>query len=325
MSEPSDQARPWRIVFMGTPEFAVPTLQALLDGPDKVVAVVAQPDKPAGRGNRLQSPPTIQLARDCGIPTLQPSKVKVPEFAEALRSFDADLAVVVAYGRILVPAALAAFRHGCVNVHASLLPRHRGASPIQFSILCGDAQVGVATQLMDEGLDTGALLLTESLPTPPRITSGQLHDLLSHVGASVLMRSVEGLKAGTLVPQPQNHALATYTRLIQKEDGRINWSRPALELDWHVRGMSPWPGAFTFVSGRRVVVLEGTPLSQPASRPPGTVEQLTPEGLLVATSSGCYRIEQVKPENSKAMTTSAFLNGFPIKVGTLLTSQPDQV
>ena len=306
---------------MGTPEFAVPCLQALLDGPDQVVAVVAQPDRPAGRGNKLQSPPTIQLARQHGIPTLQAEKVRNAAFREALASFQPDLMVVVAYGRILTEAVLKLAPHGCINVHASLLPKYRGAAPIQWSVLRGESVTGVTTMQMDVGLDTGDMLLTRQIPIMPEMTAGDLHDALAPVGAALLQETIEGLKAGNIQPEPQDHAEHTLAPILKKEDGRIDWRRPALGLSWHVRGMSPWPGAYTFLNGRRLQVLEGEPLAMQVSAPPGTVLKSDVLGLLVATGDGAYRIRQVKPENARAMAAGAWLNGHPVPVGTRLDEE----
>lgn len=319
---PSSSDRPWRIIFMGTPDFAVPCLQALLEGPDDVVAVVAQPDRPAGRGNKLQSPPTIQLARTHGIPTLQAEKVRNAAFREALAAYKPDLMVVVAYGRILTEAVLKIPAHGCVNVHASLLPRYRGAAPIQWSVLRGESVTGVTTMQMDVGLDTGDMLLKREVPIPPTMTAGELHDVLAPVGAQLLLETIEGLKAGRLTPEPQAHEAHTLAPILKKEDGRIDWTRSALALSWHVRGMSPWPGAYTFVNGRRLQVLAGEPVAEQLSEAPGTVLKANAQGLLVATADGAYRILQVKPENSKAMPAGAWLHGHPVAVGTVMDA-PD--
>jgi methionyl-tRNA formyltransferase len=305
---------------MGTPEFAVPCLRALLEGPDEVVAVVAQPDKPAGRGHKLQSPPTVQLARAHGIPTLQPTKVRGADFPVALEAFRPDLIVVVAYGRILTEAVLRVPPQGCINVHASLLPYYRGAGPIQWSILRGETVTGVTTMRMDVGMDTGDMLLRREVPID-RMNAGQLHDVLSVTGAALLRETLEGLKAGSITPIPQDHARATYAPLIKKEDGQIAWERPAVEIDWHVRGMTPWPGAFTFLAGKRIVVLEGTPLSAPSDAAPGTVVDRSAAGLLVSTGAGLYRIERLKPENSRAMDVEAFLNGHDVARGARFTAE----
>ncbi len=310
-----------RIVFMGTPEFAVESLRALLDGPDEVVLVIAQPDKPAGRGGRLRSPPTIRLAKERGVPTAQPRKVRDRAFADLLRSHRPDVIVVVAYGRILTPDVLAIPPHGCINVHASLLPRHRGASPIQWAILRGDSVTGITTMQMDEGMDTGDVLLKEEVPITPDMDARMLHDVLAPLGARTLMKTLDLLKRGALRPTPQAHEEATIAPLLTKEDGRLDWSRSAIEIDRRVRAMTPWPGAFTFLGDRRLIVLKGKHVSAPGHASPGTVVDSSGR-LVVATGDGCYRIERVKAQNSRAMDVSAFLNGHPIPPGTILGGAP---
>jgi methionyl-tRNA formyltransferase len=228
--------------FFGTPAFAATTLQAVIDAGHEVACVVAQPDRPQGRGQKLQSPPTVELARAHGIEVLQPLKVKTGEFPERIEALGLEVAVVVAYGRILTPRLLAAPRRGCINVHASLLPRWRGAAPIQWSVLAGDATTGVCTMQMDAGLDTGAVLLREETPIGQEETSGQLHDRLAILGAALLVRTLAELD--NIVPQPQPEEGVTYARMLAKEDGRLDVSRSAAELDAQVRGLSPWPGAF---------------------------------------------------------------------------------
>ncbi len=311
---------PWRIIFMGTPEFAVPTLEALAAGPDDVVAVIAQPDRPAKRGRKVHVPPTIQVARRLAIPTHQPARVRGPRFVETLAHYDPDLIVVVAYGRILTEAVLECPRHGCVNVHASLLPKYRGASPIQWALLRGETVTGVTTMLMDAGLDTGDILLARELPIPPGANAGELHDLLAPIGAELLVETVARMKRGTVRPRPQDSRLATRAPLLKKEDGLIDWNRPAREIDWHVRGMTPWPGAFTFLDGTRIVVLDGAALPQPADAPPGTLLKAEASGLMVSTGEGCYQVRELKPENSRAMAPQAFLCGHRPAVGARFSS-----
>ncbi len=320
MTKPSASPAPWRIIFMGTPDFAVPTLRALIEGPDEVVAVVAQPDRPANRGRKLRVPPTVQVARAHGIPTHQPARVRGPRFVETLAQYDPDLIVVVAYGRILTERVLACPRHGCVNVHASLLPRYRGASPIQWALLRGETVTGVTTMLMDPGLDTGDILLQRTVEIPPGMNAGELHDRLAPVGAELLLETVVGLKRGTITPKPQDHDQATLAPLLKKEDGAIDWTRPAREIDWHVRGMTPWPGAFTFLEGSRIVVLRGASVPGEVQAPPGTVLGADNNGLSVATGEGCYQIHRLKPENARAMDVRAYLCGHPVQPGARFSS-----
>jgi methionyl-tRNA formyltransferase len=297
-----------RIGFFGTPQFAVPTLRAILDAGHEVAVVVAQPDRPAGRGQQLQSPPTVQLARERGIPTLQPLKVKTGEFPEAIEALGLDLAVVVAYGRILTPRLLAAPRLGCVNVHASLLPRWRGAAPIQWSILAGDAETGVTTMRMDAGLDTGDMLLVARTPIGPRETSGELHDRLSEIGAELLVRTL----ASPLRPTPQPTEGVTLAPMLTKEDGRLDWTRPAVELDRRVRGLSPWPGTFTTFRGEPMKVLR----TRPAEGAGAFGEIL--RGAVVACGEGALELEEVQLPGKRAVKGADWVNGSRVGAGEKL-------
>ena len=315
---PAAGAAPLRIVFMGTPDFAVPCLQALIDGPDEVIGVVARPDMPAGRGQKMVSPPTIQLAREHGIRTFQPKALKSGPFPEALGALGADLFVVVAYGRILPSAILEMPRLGCINVHASLLPRLRGAGPIQWSVLRGDAVSGVTTMWMDEGMDTGDMLRVAELPLRPDETGQSLHDKLSVLGAALLRETLDCLHRGSLTFTPQPHDGVTFAPMLKKEDGAIDWSRPARELDWHVRGMHPWPGAFTFRAKTRLVIEAGEVHEAGADAAPGAVLSASPAGIDVATGDGVYRITRVKPAGKKAMAAGDYARGHAFERGERL-------
>jgi methionyl-tRNA formyltransferase len=315
-----------KIAFFGTPAFAVPTLRALLDSEHEVVLVVAQPDKPAGRGNQLQAPPTIELARARGIPTMQPAKVKSGELPETLERLDLDVAVVVAYGRILPPRILAAPRKGCINVHASLLPRWRGAAPIQWAVLAGDRTTGVATMQMAEGLDTGDILLVEETPIGDTETAGQLFERLADLGARLLLRTL----AEDPQPIPQDPAGATYAPMLTKEHGRVDWSRPADMLDCQVRGLSPWPGTFTSFRGENLKILRARPLppgavlsahtgggvAGGAEAPPAPGEFLS--GPVVACGAGALELLEVQLPGRKAVRGQDFVNGSRVRPGERL-------
>ena len=306
---------PLRIVFMGTPEFALSCLDALLLGPDEVVGVVAQPDRPAGRGNKLTSPPTVLRARERGIPVFQPTRLKSGPFPQELVHLKPDLAVVVAYGRILPQALLDIPRLGCINVHASLLPELRGAGPIQWSVLRGYTHTGITTMFMDVGMDTGDMLRKVEIPIPETMTAGQLHDHLAEAGAQLLRETLAHLKAGTLTRTTQDHSRATSAPILKKEDGAINWGRPAKEISWHVRGMSPWPGAFTFLNGQRLVVHAGEVL--PGAGEIGMVVD-TSRGLDVATSEGIFRITHLQVPGGKPLPAEVWLRGHAVARGTEL-------
>src|SRR5512147_571289 len=235
-----------RIVFMGTPDFAVPSLEALLKSPDEVVGVVTQPDRPKGRGQVLTPSPVKQVALREHIPILQPTKMKDPDFLAALGAWKPDLIAVAAFGRILPPVILSLPPKGCINVHGSLLPKYRGAGPIQWAIINGETETGITTMLMDEGMDTGAMLLQEKIAIAPDDTAGSLSPRLAEVGGRLLVETLARLKAGTVVPQVQDHAQATMAPLLKKEDGAINWTVSATAIANRVRGLTPWPGAYTF-------------------------------------------------------------------------------
>lgn len=292
-----------RIGFFGTPDFALHTLQALHAAGHDIAVVVAQPDKPAGRGNALASPVTITWARAQGIPTLQPVKVRSGAFPEQIEALGLDVAVVVAYGRILTPRLLAAPRRGCINVHGSLLPRWRGAAPIQWSVLSGDAESGVCTMQMDEGLDTGAVLLRAATPIGPRETAGQLYERLAALGADLAVRTLAELD--TLTPVPQPEAGVTYARMLEKADGRLDLTRDAAALDAQVRGLSPWPGAYASFRGEPLKILEAEPVDAAPAGDPGTIGR----GAVVRTGSGGLRLLRVQLPGKKPVSGDDFMNG----------------
>lgn len=307
----------FRIVFFGTPAFAVPSLQALLDGPDTVVGVVCQPDRPAGRGQRLQAPPVKQLAERHQLPVAQPLKLKSGEFPDQLRAWAPDLAVVAAYGRILPAPILATPRLGCINVHASLLPRYRGAAPIQWAVLNGDAETGVTIMQMNERMDEGDILLQRATPIGADETYGALQERLAEIGAGALRDALDGLAAGTLAATPQDHAAATLAPLIRKEQGAIDWNRPAVEIARAVRGFSPWPSAYTTLGGKLLKLHRARALDEPAGGAPGTVIGAD-RTLRVATGAGVLAIEELQLEGRKALDAATFARGGGIKVGDRL-------
>ena len=308
-----------RLVFMGTPDFASATLEALLRSDDSVVGVVTQPDRPKGRGQMLTPSPVKLLARQEQIPLLQPLKMKDPEFLQALTGWKPDLIVVAAYGRILPPAILSLPPLGCVNVHGSLLPKYRGAGPIQWALINGETETGITTMFMDEGMDTGAMLLQEAIPITSDDTVGTLSPRLAELGGRLLVETIARLKAGTLVPKPQDSSRATLAPLLKKEDGAIDWALPASVLANRVRGLSPWPGAYTTVAGGdRWIVSRALALPVPVTKPPGVVVAITHEALHVATGEGILAVMELQPSNSRRMAVSQYLAGHPIAVGLQL-------
>lgn len=308
-----------RIVFMGTPEFAVPSLTALLRSDHTVVGVVTQPDKPKGRGQELAASPIKQLAGQHKIATLQPLKMKDPAFLDSLADLKPDLIVVAAFGRILPKVILDLPPRGCINVHASLLPKYRGAGPIQWAIIRGEHETGITTMLMDEGMDTGAILLQEPLPIAPDDTAGTLSAKLAEVGGRLLITTITQFETGALLPKPQDPAQATMAPLLKKEDGLLDWTLPALELADRIRGLTPWPGAYTYLGADRWVIWTASAQDQTAAgKPPGTVLNASKEGLLVATGSGLLRIVEFQPANSRRMSVAQYLAGHALAPGLRL-------
>ncbi len=302
-----------RIVFMGTPEFAVASLAACFDIGD-VVAVVTQPDKPKGRGQALAMSPVKALAQERGVPVLQPVKLRTPPFSEELRQYAPDVCVVTAYGRILPKDVLELPRHGCINVHASLLPRFRGAAPIQWSIAHGDAETGVTLMVMDEGLDTGPMLATRRLPIGPEDTSATLHDKLSTLGGALLREDLPKYLSGALQPVPQPTEGVVLAPIINKEDGELDFARPAVELERRVRAFTPWPGAFTGFGGGRFKVHKAKVAAGKGA--PGTVLAAGPEGLEVACGEGSLVLLEVQPEGKRVMRAAEFLSGHKLAPGS---------
>lgn len=304
---------------MGTPRFAVPSLEALIDSGEEVVAVVCQPDRPAGRGQALAAPPVKEFAVGRGLPVFQPQKMKDPAFLAWLEGLKPDLIVVVAFGRILPPAVLKIPRLGCMNVHASLLPKYRGAAPIQWAVINGESMTGVTTIYMDEGMDTGPILLQESTTIKPAETAGQLAERLSVLGAQLLTRTIGGLKRGEIQPRPQDEASATYAPLLKKEDGKIHWERTARQIHNLVRGTDPWPGAYTFYKELRWRLFKTTVEDEDVMvGSPGQIKKVEKHGVRVATGRGMLVIEELQPANGRRMRFQEYLAGHPVEEGVIL-------
>ncbi len=303
---------------MGTPEFAVPSLEALLRSDDHVVAVVSQPDRPKGRGQQLFAPPVKLVAERAGIPVLQPLKIRAPEFLEALSSWQPDLIAVAAYGRILHAPILHLPPMGCVNVHGSLLPKYRGAAPIQWAVINGETETGITTMLMDEGMDTGPMLLQERLAIMPNDTAGTLALRLAGLGGRLLVETIAQLKAGTLMPKKQDNGQATMAPLLKKEDGLINWMMSAESLANRVRGLSPWPGAYTFLGEERWNIWRVASSTSAVTDKPGTIVAVDRQSILVATGEGLLDVQEIQPANSKRMPVSQFLTGHKVTTGMQL-------
>jgi methionyl-tRNA formyltransferase len=308
-----------RLVFMGTPDFAAASLEALLKSNDSVAGIITQPDRPKGRGQILTPSPVKLLAQREQIPLLQPLKMKDPEFLQALARWKPDLITVAAYGRILPPAILSLPSSGCINVHASLLPKYRGASPIQWAIVNGETKTGITTMLLDEGMDTGAMLLQEAVPITSDDTADTLSQRLADLGGRLLVETIAQLKAGTLVPRPQDASQATLAPLLKKEDGAIDWALPALALVNRVRGLSPWPGAYTTLTGGdRWTIWRALALPGPVAEPPGIVVAVTNKAIHVATGEGVLAVTELQPANSRRMAVPQYLAGHLVTVGLQL-------
>jgi len=301
-----------RVVFMGSAEFSVPALRALHQA-FHVVGVVTQPDRPRGRGQKSSPTPVKAAALELGVPVKEPERVRSVEFVDELHAWAPDVIVVVAYGRILPLSVLQLPPMGCVNIHASLLPRHRGASPISAAVLEGDSVTGVTAMLMDEGLDTGDILLTRETAIAPDDTTGSLHDRLMELGGGLVVETLRRMAEGTLERLPQNHSQATITRPLAKEDGRIDWTKDAVFLDRLVRAMNPWPGAFTFLAGEAIKIWTASPVD--GSGAAGTVMEVGPEGILVGTAEGLLLLKEVQAPGKKRVSAAEFARGRRLHAG----------
>jgi methionyl-tRNA formyltransferase len=311
-----------RIVFLGSGEFAIPCLEALLEAGHEIGAVVTQPDRRKGRGKAVAPPPVKPVAEARHLPVVQPRRVREPDTEEALRRLAPELQVVVAFGQILPRSVIDIAPLGTVNVHASLLPKLRGAAPIQWAIANGDQETGVSTMLIDEGLDTGPVLLQRATIIGPDETAADLEPRLARLGAELLVETVRGLDEGTLPPRPQDHDEATLAPLLKKEDGHLDWSRPAEELHCRVRGFHPWPGTFTSLEGRRLKVLRARRAESVGTREaaPGTLLEVVPAGLVVACGQGSrLLVTDVQPESRRPMPAPAFAAGARLTPGQLFT------
>ena len=303
---------------MGTPDFAVPTLQKMIDMGIEITAVVTQPDKAKGRGKKVIYSPVKECALAHDLPVYQPVRIrKEPEFIQTLRDMQPDVIVVVAFGQILPKEILDIPRLGCVNVHASLLPKFRGAAPIQWSIIDGEEVTGVTTMLMDVGLDTGDMLLKTEIPVDPKETGGSLHDKLAAVGGELLEKTLIGLEAGTIVPEKQDDSQAgEYARMLDKELGHIDFNQPAVVIERLIRGLNPWPSAYTYIDGKTLKIWEAEVLDRNYGCEYGEVAEVTRNCLIIQTGIGALSVKSVQLQGKKRMDIAAFLNGYTIEKGT---------
>ena len=324
-----------RIVFMGTPDFSVPALKALVEAGHQVIAVVTQPDKPKGRGKEVQMTPVKIQAMEYGIPVYQPAKVREASFVEVLKGLEADAYVVIAFGQILPKAVLELPKYGCINIHASLLPKYRGAAPIQWCVIDGERETGITTMMMDVGLDTGDMLEKAVIPIEEKETGGSLHDKLSMAGGDLILSTLKKLEEGTLVRTPQTDEGTCYAKMLTKSLGDIDWNQDAVSIERLIRGLNPWPSAYTMWNGKTIKIwaadviagreaadfLSESGVPAETGTAPGTVVCSDKRGLVVCTGGGLLSIRELQMEGKKRMDTPAFLRGYPIPAGDVFVKK----
>jgi methionyl-tRNA formyltransferase len=313
------EPRQLRTVFMGTPEFALPSLAGLIEVGVDLRAVFTQPDRPSGRGQKLTPPPVKEMALRHGLTVFQPAKLRDPAVVAQLRELAPDLIVVVAFGQILPQSVLDIPSHHCINVHASLLPRYRGAAPINKAIIDGEQSTRVTTMLMEAGLDTGPMLVRHATPIGPEETAGELQGRLAFLGRQVLQETLARLCAGTLIAEPQDDSQSTYAPMLKKEDGRIDWRRPAGEIHNLARGLDPWPGAYAGLQGEVLRIAATRPRAEGGGKP-GTILAADAQGVLVSCGQGSLLVQQLQLPGKKRLPAAEFLRGRPLPPGTLLES-----
>ena len=311
-----------RVIFMGTPDFSVGALKALAENGYEIAGVVTQPDKPRGRGKASAMTPVKEAALELGLTVYQPSRVREQSFMDTVRALNPDVIVVSAFGQIIPKALLELPRYGCVNIHASLLPKYRGAAPIQWAVMDGEPVSGVTIMQMDEGLDTGDMLAKTEVPLDPDETGGSLFDKLSRAGAELLIRTLPALEQGTLTPEKQPLESPTaYARMIRKEDGRIDWHLEAEAIERRIRGLNPWPSAYTELTGKILKIWRAEVLPKESGQTPGTVTEAGKGGFCVQTGKGVLRLLEVQLEGKKRMDAQAFLRGFHAAPGMKLEEE----
>lgn len=310
-----------RIVFMGTPDFSVPTLEALVEAGHEVVGVVTQPDKPKGRGKAVLMTPVKEKAVELSIPVYQPVKAREESFIETLREIDPDVCVVIAFGQILPKAILDIPRYGCVNIHASLLPKYRGAAPLQWVVLNGEKETGITTMMMDVGMDTGDMLEKTVVPMDRKETYGSIHDKLSVLGGELIVSTLAKIEDGTIISTPQKDEEATYTKKIVKSMGEIDWTMEAEVIERYIRGLNPWPSAYTSWNGKTLKIWDSDVIAEEYPGVCGEVVLVDKNSVLVKTGKGTLSLTSLQLEGKKRMDTDAFLRGYQIEKGTVLKKE----
>lgn len=304
-----------RIIFMGTPDFSVGTLEALVEAGHEVCLVVTQPDKPKGRGKEMQYTPVKEAALKHGIEVYQPRRIREAECVEKLRQYNADIMVVVAFGQIIPKEILEMVPYGCVNVHASLLPKYRGAAPIQWSIIDGEVVTGVTTMQMDEGLDTGDMLLKTEVPITAEETGESLHDKLAKAGAALCVETLAKLQEGSIVPEKQGESPTAYAKMLDKKLGNIDWTKSAVEIERLVRGLNSWPSAYTYWNKKVVKIWKASVTDENSNEQAGTVVKVEKDGFYVQTGNGLLKVLELQIPGKKRMDAGAFLRGYTIEPG----------
>lgn len=304
-----------KVIFMGTPDFSVGTLEALIEAGHEVCLVVTQPDKPKGRGKEMQFTPVKEAAVKHGIEVYQPRKIREPECVEKLKQYNADIMVVVAFGQILPKEILKMTPYGCVNVHASLLPKYRGAAPIQWSIIDGEEVTGVTTMQMDEGLDTGDMLLKTEVPITKEETGESLHDKLAEAGAALCVETLAKLQEGSIVPEKQGESTTAYAKMLDKKLGNIDWSKSAVEIERLVRGLNSWPSAYTHWNQKVMKIWKAEVVTDNSSKEPGVVAKVEKDGFYVHTGDGLLKVLELQIPGKKRMDAGAFLRGYTLDPG----------
>ena len=309
-----------KVIFMGTPDFSVGTLEVLIEAGHEVALVVTQPDKPKGRGGKMQYTPVKEVAVAHNIPVYQPKRIREPECIEELRKYNADIMVVIAFGQILPKEILEMTPYGCVNVHASLLPSYRGAAPIQWAVINGEKVSGVTTMQMNEGLDTGDMLLKVEIPLDEKETGGSLHDKLAEAGARLCVETLDALKAGTVTPEKQGDSPTAYAKMLDKHMGKIDWKMSAKEIERLIRGLNPWPSAYTRwnENDKGMKIWEAEVAEGQTDKAVGTVVEVAKDGFFVQTGDGLLKITALQIPGKKRMDAAAFLRGYQMETGTVL-------
>ncbi len=308
-----------KVIFMGTPDFSVGTLEALVEAGHEVVLAVTQPDKPKGRGKEMQFTPVKECALKYHIPVFQPRRVREADCIEELRKYNADIMVVVAFGQILPKEILEMTPYGCVNVHASLLPKYRGAAPIQWSIIDGEKVTGVTTMQMDEGLDTGDMLLKTEIPIEAKETGGSLHDKLAEAGAKLCVETLKALQSKDVTPIPQGETTTAYAKMLNKQLGNIDWNQSAVAIERLIRGLNPWPSAYTGWNGKIMKIWDSEVVEGISKEKPGTIVKVEKDAFYVQTGEGFLKVCELQIPGKKKMDVGAFLRGYQVKTGELLT------